>query len=150
VVRDTRNSSANSACVCSPASCSVSRCFRCVLDNFGQDHDQGTLSPTYSDGLQDIPGWEQRTRKDDDEKRWNQRLRELTAYMAAGNNWPRHKKTDTEEERVLGMWLHIQRTKYRRDEMDQDKNGQLNTLLSGWRDGRTRASPPVSPNVRKG
>jgi hypothetical protein len=119
------------------------------LVNRRQDHDRGTLSPTYSDGLQEIPGWEQRTRKEDDEKRWDQRLCELTAYMACGNEWPRHKKTDTEEERVLGMWLHIQRMKYRRKELDQDKETQLNTLLPRWRDGRTRGGPPGSPNIRK-
>ena len=94
-----------------------------------QDHDQGTLSPTYSDGLQEIPGWKQHTRKDDDEARWNQRLHKLTTYMAAGNNWPRHKKTDTEEERLLGMWLHIHRMKYGRNELRQNKETQLNTLL---------------------
>ncbi|MDR6413472.1 helicase associated domain-containing protein [Pseudarthrobacter sulfonivorans] len=111
------------------------------LVNRRQDHDRGTLVPIYRDGLHQIPGWEQRTRKDDDQKRWNERLRELTDYMVAGNDWPRHKKTDTEEERVLGMWLHIQRIKYRRNELDQDKETQLNTLLPGWRDGRTRGRP---------
>jgi hypothetical protein len=103
-----------------------------------QDHDQGTLSAVCGDGLQEIPGWEKRTRKADDEKRWNHRLIELTAYMAAGNDWPRHKKTDTEEERLLGMWLHIQRMKYRRNQLDHDKEEQLNTFLPCWRDGRTR------------
>ena len=34
-----------------------------------QDQDRGTLSPTYSDGLQEIPGWEQRTRASRDEAR---------------------------------------------------------------------------------
>lgn len=115
-----------------------------------QDHDRGTLSPTYSAGLQQIPGWEQRTRKTNDEARWNQRLQEITAYRAAGNDWPRHQKTDTEEERVLGMWQQIQRTKYRRNELDQDKKAQLNTLLPGWREGRTRARPPGSPTIRRG
>jgi hypothetical protein len=114
------------------------------------DHDHGTLSPTYRNGLQKITGWEQRTRKDNDEARWNERLRELIDYMAAGNDWPRHKKTDTEEERAIGMWLHIQRLKYRRNELDQDKETRLNTLLPGWRDGRTRGRPPGSPNIRKG
>jgi hypothetical protein len=117
--------------------------------NRRKDHDRGTLAPIYSNGLQEIPGWEQRTRKDDDEKRWNHRLEELTAYMAAGNDWPRHKRTDTEEERLLGMWLHIQRMKYRRNELDQDKEEQLNMLLPDWRDGRTRGRPPGSPNVRR-
>jgi hypothetical protein len=114
-----------------------------------QDHDRGTLSPTYSDGLQQIPGWEQRTRKTNDEARWNKRLQELTAYRAAGNDWPRHKRTDTEEERVMGIWLHIQRMKDRHDELDQNKKARLDALLPRWRDGRTRGRPPGSPNIRR-
>ena len=35
--------------------------------------------------------------------------------------------------------------KYRRNELDQDKETQLNKLLPGWRDGRTRGRPPGSP-----
>jgi hypothetical protein len=70
--------------------------------------------------------------------------------MAAGNDWPRHKGTYTEDERLLGMWLHIQRMKYRRNELDQDKESQLNTLLPGWPDGSTRGRPPGYPNVRSG
>lgn len=114
-----------------------------------QDHDRGSLSPTYVGGLREIAGWEQRTRTSKDEARWSQRLQELTAYTAAGNDWPRHKRTDTEEERLLGMWLHIQRMKYRRNELDQDKESKLNSLLPGWRDGRTRGRPPGSPNIRR-
>jgi hypothetical protein len=114
-----------------------------------QDHDRGTLVPTYSDGLKQFSGWEQRTRKTNDEARWIKRLKELTAYMAAENGWPRHKNTDTEEERVLGIWLHIQRMKYRRDELDHDKEAKLNALLPKWREGRTRGRPPGSPNIRK-
>ncbi|WP_160141917.1 hypothetical protein [Arthrobacter sp. SLBN-122] len=30
-----------------------------------------------------------------------------------GTDWPRHQKTDDQEERVLGVWLHIQRADYR-------------------------------------
>lgn len=114
-----------------------------------QDHDQGTLSPTYSIALQEIPDWDRRTRTSTDEARWNQRLQELTAYVAAGNDWPHHKRTDTDEERLLRMWLHIQRMKYRRNELNQDKESQLNTLMPGWRDGRTRGRPPRSPNIRR-
>ncbi|MHA7298819.1 helicase associated domain-containing protein [Pseudarthrobacter sp. MDT3-1] len=114
-----------------------------------QDHDQGTLSPIYSDGLKQVHGWELRTRKTNDEARWSQRLQELTAYMTAENDWPRHKKTDTEEERILGMWLHIQRMKYRHNELECDKEVQLNTLLPSWREGRTRGRPPGTLNIRK-
>jgi hypothetical protein len=62
--------------------------------------------------------------------------------MAAGNDWPRQKRTNTEKERLLGMWLRIQRMKYRRNELDQDNEAQLNMLLPGWRNGRTAAARP--------
>lgn len=116
-----------------------------------QDADRGTLSPTYREGLKAIPGWDQQpSRKTRDEARWHQRLAELVDYMATGNDWPRHKKTDTDQERTLGIWLHTQRMKHRSRELDQDKESQLNTLLPGWREGRTRGRPPRSPNIQRG
>ena len=111
-----------------------------------QDADRGALSPIYAEGLKAIPGWDQQpSRKTRDEARWRQRLAELRGYMAAGNDWPRHKRTDSEQERTLGIWLHIQRMKHRSRELDQDKETQLNTVLPGWREGRTRGRPPRSP-----
>jgi hypothetical protein len=105
-----------------------------------QDAAQGTLSPIYGEGLSVIPGWDRpSTRKADDEARWRQRLSELITYRAGGKDWPRHKKADNEQERVLGVWLHSQRIKDRRGELDQDKEALLNTSLPGWRTGRKRA-----------
>jgi hypothetical protein len=108
-----------------------------------QDADRGALSPNYREGLKAIPGWDQQpNRKAKDEARWHQRLAALMDYMAAGNNWPRHKKTDSEQERTLGIWLHIQRMKHRSSELDQDKETQLNTELPGWLAGRVRGRKP--------
>ncbi|MCO4276024.1 helicase associated domain-containing protein [Pseudarthrobacter sp. HLT3-5] len=105
----------------------------------------GTLSPIYRQGVSVIAGWEKpSTRKSDDEARWRQRLAEVTDYRAAGNDWPRHKKTDTEKERVLGVWLHVQRIKHRRNQLDQNKEAQLNTLLPRWRTGRVRGRRAAS------
>jgi hypothetical protein len=108
-----------------------------------QDASRGALSPIYRKGLKAIPGWDQQPdRKAKDEARWDQRLAELMDYMASGNDWPRHKKTDSEQERTLGIWLHIQRMKHRCRELDQDKETQLNTDLPGWRAGRVRGRKP--------
>ena len=116
-----------------------------------RDANRAALSPIYEEGLKAIPGWDQQLgRKAKDEARWHQRRAELMDYMAAGNDWPRHKKTDSEQERTLGIWLHSQRMKYRRDELGQDKQTQLNTNLPGWREGRTRGRTPGSPNMRWG
>jgi hypothetical protein len=108
-----------------------------------QDAAQGALSPIYREGLRAIPCWDQQpSRKTRDEARWHQRLADLVDYMAADNDWPRHKKTDSEQERTLGIWLHIQRMKHRCHELDQDKETQLNTDLPGWRAGRVRGRKP--------
>lgn len=108
-----------------------------------QDANRGALSPIYREGLKAIPGWDQQPgRKAKDEARWHQRLAELMDYIAAGNDWPRHKKTDNQQERTLGIWLHIQRMKHRGRELDADKETQLNTDLPGWRAGRVRGRKP--------
>lgn len=105
-----------------------------------QDAAQRSLSPIYREGLSLIPGWDKpSTRKAKDEARWHRRLAEVTQYLDDGNDWPRHTKTATEEERVLGVWLHIQRIKYRNDELDQNKEARLNAVLPGWRRGRAQA-----------
>lgn len=116
-----------------------------------QDASRGALSPIYREGLKAIPGWDQQpSRKAKDEARWRQRLAELMDYMAAGNDWPRHKKTDDEQERTLGIWLHIQRMKHQSRELDQDKETQLNTDLPGWRPGRVRGRKPRSQGAPTG
>jgi hypothetical protein len=108
-----------------------------------QDADRGALSPIYREGLKAIPAWDQQpNRKTRDKARWHQRLAELMDYVAAGNDWPRHKETDNEQERTLGIWLHIQRMKHRSRELDQDKERLLSTDLPGWRAGRMRGRKP--------
>ena len=118
--------------------------------NSGQETNRGALSPIYKEGLKAVPGWDQQPgRKAKDEARWHKRLAELMNYTAAGNDWPRHKKTDSDQERTLGIWLHTQRMKHRSRELDQDKQTHLNTLLPGWSEGRTRGRPPRSPNIQR-
>jgi AcrR family transcriptional regulator len=116
-----------------------------------QDANQGALSPIYREGLKAVPGWDQQPdRKTRDEARWRQRLAELMDYMAGGNDWPRHKKTDSEHERTLGIWLHIQRMKQRAGDLDPEKEDQMNRTLQGWQTGRTRGRKPrPHPEARR-
>lgn len=104
-----------------------------------QETAAGTLSPAYREGLSVIPGWEMAsTRKADDEARWGRRLAELTRYREA-RDWPRHKNPDSEAERVLGVWLHVQRISRRQGSMGPDRETKLDELHPGWRDGRARS-----------
>jgi hypothetical protein len=110
-----------------------------------QEAAQGVLSPVYREALDVIPGWHHpSTKKTDDEARWKQRLAEVADSLAGGNDWPRHNKTDIKEERVLGVWLHIQRINHRAGRLDPAKEAQLNAVIPGWRQGRTKGRRPRS------
>lgn len=105
-----------------------------------QEAAQETISPIYRGGLDIIPGWETpSTKRNDDEARWHKRLAEVSDYRGAGNDWPRHNKTNVEEERVLGVWLHVQRINHRKGELDADRARKLDNTVPGWRHGRVRS-----------
>lgn len=101
----------------------------------------GTLSPAYAAAIDTIPGWrDQPSKQEADAARWKQRLTELSAYLAAGNEMPRHNKTDDREERTLGVWLHTQRIDCRAGKLSESetKEKHLNEVIPGWRQGRQR------------
>jgi hypothetical protein len=99
---------------------------------------EGTLDPAYRDGLAQVPGWLGNRREAEDEARWHHRLAQLAAYRHQGNDWPRHKECDSEREHTLGVWIHTQRDKNRRGELDPVKVKLLDAAVPGWQTGRTR------------
>jgi hypothetical protein len=101
----------------------------------------GTLDPAYRDGLAQVPGWLGNRREAEDEARWHHRLAQLAAYRHEGNDWPRHKECDSEREHTLGVWIHTQRDKHRRGELDPVKVKLLDAAVPGWQVGRTRGRP---------
>lgn len=102
----------------------------------------GVLIPVFQDGLAPLPDWQESIRATAGRARWQGRLAELAAYREAGNAWPRHKKTGTELEHALGVWLHSQRISLRRNNLDLARTQALDTVLPGWRTGRTRGRKP--------
>lgn len=107
-----------------------------------RDAAAGTLAPVFRDGLGVLPDWQGAPRAVSDEARWQDRLAALVTYRAAGHDWPRHKATVTGEEHDLGVWLHYQRYKLRRDELEPAKVHALDASLPGWRTGRQRGRKP--------
>ncbi|MDQ0923372.1 hypothetical protein QF038_001880 [Pseudarthrobacter sp. W1I19] len=111
-----------------------------------KDAAQGTLSPAYADALDVIPDWRKPSAKQaDDEARWTQRLAEVASYRAADNDWPRHNKTNDQSERVLGVWLHVQRINDRAGKLDPAKKTKLDEIIPGWRQGRARRGANSRP-----
>lgn len=107
-----------------------------------EDARAGTLAPAYRDGLAVLPDWQTPPRADIDEARWQGRFQALVAYLDAGNDWPRHKAVITGEEHDLGVWLHLQRSKLHRGELDAAKAKALDAAIPGWRIGRQRGRKP--------
>jgi hypothetical protein len=103
---------------------------------------QGTLHPTYIEGLARVPGWDWNPRTAAEEARWHAQLAQLADFREEGNDWPRHKKCDSEREHTLGVWAHAQRQKHRRGELEAEKVKLLDAAVPGWQVGRTRGRPP--------
>lgn len=103
---------------------------------------QGTLDPAYSQGLARVPGWAGNRREATDEARWQRRLTQLMEFRAEGHDSPRHHDYDSEREHTLGVWIHTQRYKRRRGELDPVKAKALDETLPGWQAGRTRGRRP--------
>jgi hypothetical protein len=102
---------------------------------------EGALDPAYRDGLAQVPGWLGNRREAEDEARWHHRLAQLVDFRHEGNDWPRHRNTDSEREHTLGVWIHTQRYKRRRGEIDPAKLKLLDDAVPGWQVGRTRGRP---------
>jgi hypothetical protein len=108
------------------------------LDRRRREATAGTLAPAYRDGLAVLPGWQRPPRAVADESRWQDRLKALVELRARGHDWPRHKSSVDGEEHELGVWLHSQRQKARRGELDPAKAEALDQAVPGWRAGRRR------------
>jgi hypothetical protein len=89
-----------------------------------------------------VPGWLENRREAEDEARWHHSLAQLAAYREEGNDWPSHHDYDSEREHTLGVWIHAQRYKRRRAELDPLKVKLLDEAAPGWQTGRTRGRPP--------
>ena len=103
---------------------------------------EGTLDPAYSDGLARVPGWAENRREAEDEARWHDRLAQLVASGRKATTGPATTTTDSEREHTLGVWIHTQRYKRRRGELDPVKVKLLDDAVPGWQTGRTRGRPP--------
>ncbi|WP_308159594.1 helicase associated domain-containing protein [Arthrobacter sp. ISL-65] len=112
------------------------------LDRRRDDDAAGKLALAFRNGLAVLPDWQRPPRAVADEARWQDRLEALAEYRAAGHDWPLHKSSVAGEEHDLGVWLHSQRQKASRGELNPAKAGALDEAVPGWRKGRQRGRKP--------
>ncbi|WP_185982269.1 helicase associated domain-containing protein [Arthrobacter sp. KBS0703] len=94
--------------------------------------------------MAELSSWQTPSRAEAGEARWAERLAALVEYRSAGNDWPRHKAFVEGLEHDLGVWLHYQRAKLHRGELDEAKVRALDKALPGWREGRKLGRKPVN------
>ncbi|MEO3935104.1 helicase associated domain-containing protein [Micrococcaceae bacterium Sec7.4] len=112
------------------------------LSNRRREAAEGTLDPAYSHGLAQVTGWAENRREVADEAKWHDRLAELVEFRQEGHDWPRHHDYDSEREHALGVWIHAQRYKRRRGQLDPVRVKLLDDAVPGWQTGRTRGRAP--------
>lgn len=120
------------------------------LDRRRNEDAAGTLAPAYRDGLAALPDWQRPGRSVAGDARWQARLTALVRCRAQGHDWPRHKAVESDLEHDLGIWLHAQRQKARRGELEPDKLCALDEALPGWRSGRRRGRRLRNSSSRAG
>lgn len=113
------------------------------LNRRRRDSREGTLPQAFQDGLKILGDWQDLRRSAGDEARWQERLAALAGYRESRQDWPRHKTTSDGLEHELGVWIHTQRYKAHRGELDRSEVAALDAMVPGWRSGRTRGRKPI-------
>ncbi len=80
-----------------------------------------------------IPGWKQPSRTVRDSERWAERLNELVTFKVRTGLWPRYPAAADDNERVLGVWRHVQRQKLSQGTLPPDQLAALDSRARGWR-----------------
>lgn len=92
----------------------------------------GTLPDDRRTLLAALPGWESNQRAELEAERWSARLEELRAFHAQRGRWPRYRGVADEAERVLGVWLHVQRQNFGAGKLDREDVRSLDAKVPGW------------------
>ena len=95
-------------------------------------HLDGGLRPEALELLKAIPDWEVSARALEDRQRWHQRLAELRLFLDSEGRWPRYRGYRSEDERVLGVWLHGQKQKLTNRLLTEEEVRALTDAAPGW------------------
>ncbi|MET3952986.1 hypothetical protein ABIB29_003852 [Arthrobacter sp. UYEF36] len=93
---------------------------------------EGRLSQDKLAALQPLAGWTCNQRVVEHGRRWQKRLQELHAFHQHEGRWPRHRNYQSENEHVIGVWLHGQRQKALGGALAANELQALNEKIPGW------------------
>ncbi|WP_223308883.1 helicase associated domain-containing protein [Glutamicibacter nicotianae] len=80
-----------------------------------------------------LPGWNVNERTQENEMRWRKKLALFIAFVATEHRMPRYRTYATQEEHVLGVWLHNQHQRRAQNRLELWKLEALNKAVPGWR-----------------
>lgn len=81
--------------------------------------------------LKKLSGWNQSPQQVLNEA-WQEKLASVSRFIAANNRIPRYKHHTSEQERVLGVWLHNQHQRRSKGTLLRWRLDALNTELPDW------------------
>lgn len=95
-------------------------------------HIRGELPDIQITLMDMLPDWTHRDPSANRDHHWRERLTHLQAFVAETAAMPRYKRYDSENERVLGVWLHTQHQRRAEGRLNQWRLEALDEALPGW------------------
>lgn len=83
--------------------------------------------------LEPLPDWHINARTREHEMRWRNKLALFVDFVAAEQRMPRYRTYATEEEHVLGVWLHNQHQRRTENQLELWKLEALQEVAPDWR-----------------
>ncbi|MGO1231340.1 helicase associated domain-containing protein [Glutamicibacter arilaitensis] len=83
--------------------------------------------------LESLPDWSINAQTQEREAQWRNKLALLVDFVVSEQRMPRYRTYATEEEHVLGVWLHNQHQRRTENRLELWKLEALNKAISGWR-----------------
>lgn len=93
----------------------------------------GKLSPPQINALNMLGDWRTTNLARDRDALWQRRFKELKTYQQMNLGMPRWRNHSSEEERVLGVWLHTQYRKRLAGKLEPDRERMLDSAFPGWK-----------------
>lgn len=103
------------------------------LANQRRSHGQGTLSPEHTALLATLGDWTVTRRQQTADEHWRERLSQLISFMTETGRTPRYKRHASEQERVLGVWLHAQTQACSQGNILPQRHAALDAAWPDWR-----------------
>lgn len=82
--------------------------------------------------LDDLRDWTDDTKQLKLDEKWRVQLAQLSDFVAATGRLPRYKKYSSEQERVLGVWLHTQHQRRAEDRLLPWRKAALDAAFPRW------------------